>query len=101
MKQTHDSTSNNEIDRLIELFSSQDLVRNKTRINLYIPKVVVKLIDHMSADKSRGELITNLVLKEAKHKRRKPYGLFSSMSVSEQDIDEVISTWEKAIDEAG
>ena len=101
MKQTHDSTSKNEIDRLIELFSAKDLVSNKTRINLYVQKAVVKLMDDLAPETSRGQLVTDLVLKEAKRQSKSPYGLFSAMTVPEKDIDEVVTSWEKVIDETG
>ena len=40
---------------------------------------------------------TNVVSKNKNHKD--PYGVFKSSTISEKDIDEVVSSWDKKVDE--
>lgn len=101
MKQTHNfpTTDGEEVDRLVELLSLRDLLDKKGRINLYLSKAVIKLMDSLAQNDSRGALVSRLVIKEAKRRQKLPYGLFSGADISEKEIDQVTSEWEKTINE--
>lgn len=102
MKQTQDTSykQKSNIDNLINLLSSKDLIEKKKRINLYIPEAVIELMDSLSEDKSRGELVAELVLDKAKKEQKTPYGMFAKgENITEEEIEEVISQWDKAVDE--
>lgn len=95
MKQTHNSYyKQHEIERLIDLLSAKKMLQEKKRINLYLPKIIVKLIDSLAKNVSRGELITSLVIKEMKKSRKLPYGMFSPLKISEKEINKITSQWE-------
>lgn len=97
MKQTH----NNEFDinRLTDLLSAKKLLEEKTRINLYVPKIIVRLIDYLAKDTSRGELVTNLVVKEIRKNKKIPYGMFSGVEISDREIDKMTSRLQKKVNE--
>jgi hypothetical protein len=101
MKKTQDTNykQKTSIDNLINLLSSKELIEKKRRINIYVPEAVVKLMDSLSKDKSRGELVAKLVLDKAKKEQKTPYGIFSGVNITEKDIKEVESQWEKVLDE--
>lgn len=99
MKQTHKYYTQSEIERLSELLLAKDLLEEKVRVNLYLPKVVVKLIDSMAKNTSRGGLVSALVLKEVKKKKKLPYGMFSPLQISKKEIDKISCQWEKSINE--
>lgn len=61
------------------------------RINLYVPKIIVKLIDYLAKDTSRGELVTRLVVKEVSKNKKTPYGMFSGVEVSDSQIEKITS----------
>lgn len=102
MKKTQDTSYKQKasIDNLINLLSSKELIEKKRRINLYVPEAVIKLMDSLAEDKSRGELVAELVLNKAKQEQKTPYGMFAKgENITEEEIEEVISQWEKAVDE--
>lgn len=101
MKKTQNSSYKQQanIDNLINLLSAKELIEKKKRINLYLSEAVVKLIDSLAVDKSRGELITQLILKEAKKEQKTPYGVFSGVDITEEDFKEVEQQLEKAVNE--
>lgn len=98
MKQTYNLTSQTDnLQFLTYLLSSKQELEKKKRINIYVPQPVIELIDILSENKSRGELIGNLVLKEAKKRIHIPYGMFSGQEITKKDIKKVTSSWEKTI----
>ena len=101
MKQTYknDIQNQEELDNYIDLMTAKNELDKKTRINLYLPKIIVKIIDSLAKDKSRGELVSTLVLKEAKKKQKTLYGTFSPLEISEKEIDEISSQWDRKINE--
>lgn len=99
MNQTQDYTSQSEIEQLIGLLSAKDLLKEKTRINLYLPKIIVKLIDTLAKNTSRGELVSSLVVEKIKTGKKLPYGMFSPVEISEKEIDEITSQWSKTANE--
>ena len=92
MKQTHDFDyqKQEEIVQLTSLLSAKALLTEKTRINLYLPKAVIKLMNWLAKDKSRGELVSSLILKEARQKEKLPYGMFAGTEISEKEIKKII-----------
>jgi len=102
MKQIHDNNyqNNYELDEIVDLLSVKNKLDQKARINLYLPKIVVKLMDILSKDNSRGELVSALVLKEAQKKKKLPYGIFSPLEISFKEIKELTSGLSKAVNEA-
>lgn len=84
-------------DYLVNLLEMKSFLDKKVRVNLYLPKAVVKVMDGLSDN--RSELITNLVVNKAKAKRSSPYGMFKGRKMSESEIDEITSMWDKAVDE--
>ena len=101
MKQTHKNyyQKQAEMENIIDFLSAKEVLDKKTRINLYLPKIIVKIIDSLAKDKSRGELVSTLVLKEAKKKQKTLYGTFSPLEISEKEIDEISSQWDRKINE--
>ena len=101
MKQTHNNyyQEQAEIERISELLEARKQFEEKTRINLYLPKIIVKLIDRLAKDVSRGELVTALVIKELKKKEKLPFGMFSPIEISEEEINDLSSSWNKTINE--
>ena len=97
MKQTHNTEF--DINQLTDLLSAKKLLDEKTRINLYVPKIIVKLIDYLAKDVSRGELVTTLVVKEIRKNKKTPYGMFSGVEISENEIDRMISKLHNAVNE--
>jgi len=103
MKQTHDIDyqKQQEMQDLTSLLQAQAKLEEKIRINLYLPKIAVKILDQLADNNSRGKLITALIVKEAKLKQKLPYGLFSGLKISQKEIDQIIGQWGKTINEAG
>ncbi|MBI4067419.1 hypothetical protein HY407_03475 [Candidatus Gottesmanbacteria bacterium] len=101
MKHTHDNSYGlpEEINQLVSLFNSQDMIDDKIRVNLYLPKGVVKLMDLLAKDISRGAYVSKLIVKEAGKKQTLPYGMFRGTDISEEEIDEITDQWEKILDE--
>jgi endo-beta-N-acetylglucosaminidase D len=101
MKKTQDTSYKQKasIDNLINLLSAKELIEKKRRINLYVPEAVIKLMDSLATGKSRGELVAELVLDKAKKEQKTPYGMFAGVDITEEDIKEVESQWEKVLDE--
>lgn len=99
MKQTQNYNQLLETEQIIELLSAKDLLKEKTRINLYLPKIIVKLIDSMAKNTSRGELVSSLVVEKIKTGKKLPYGMFSPVEISEKEIDEITSQWSKTANE--
>jgi len=101
MKLTHnnDFQKQEELDKFIDLMSVKDELDKKTRINLYLPEIIVKLIDSLAKTKSRGELVSSLVIKEAKNEKKLPYGMFSPVEISDKEINEITSGWDKTVNE--
>lgn len=83
-------------DYLVNLLEAKSFLDEKVRINLYLPRAVVKVMDNLSDN--RSELVTNLVVDKAKANRKAPYGIFKSRT-SQKDIDGITSMWDKAVDE--
>lgn len=98
MKSTHniDYQVQEETDQLVSLISAKDKLAEKTRINLYLPKVVVKLMDLLTNNISRGDLVTQLIVKEVKKKHLLPFGMFSPLEISEKEINDISVSWEKS-----
>lgn len=94
MKITHNFPQELETDEyLLDLLSSQKLLAEKTRINLYLPKIIVSLIDKLAQNNSRGELVSSLVVKEIKKKQKLPFGMFSPLEITDKEINSVTSLW--------
>lgn len=93
MKQTHYDHPNHTFT---DLLAAQELLKEKTRINVYVPKLVVQVLDDMAGKRSRGETISALVLKEAGSGTKLPYGMFSGVEISQDDIKAVTHQWEKS-----
>ncbi|MBI4009026.1 hypothetical protein HY357_02235 [Candidatus Roizmanbacteria bacterium] len=94
MKQTH--ISNTQItadaDKLTQLLYAKKLFEEKTRINLYLPKIVVRLIDSLAKNSSRGELVTSLVMEKVGKNKKTPHGMFSPLEISEEEIEGITSS---------
>lgn len=99
MKQTQNHIDPEEIDKFLGWLSVKKNIEEKTRINLYLPKIIVRLIDSMAKNTSRGELVSSLVIKEIKQAKKLPFGMFSGAEISEKEIDEITSLWGKALNE--
>lgn len=100
MKQAYDQYKEQEIiDQMVDLLSFGKNLSEKTRINLYLPKAVVKILDSLSQDQSRGDTVSTLVLKEANAQKKLPYGMFKGVDISEIEIDQITSDWGKVVDE--
>lgn len=95
MKLIHNQRS--DVDDLIDLLSSQELAQEKTRINIYLPKAVVKLIDALAKNESRGDLVSKLVVEKAKKNRTPVYSMFSPLEISDKELDTITDSWEHAI----
>lgn len=95
MKYTQINTPKNT-DYLVNLLEAKSFLNEKVRVNLYLPKAVVSVMDGLS--NNRSELVTNLVVDKAKTDRKSPYGMFKSKT-SEKDIKEITSMWDRAVDE--
>ena len=94
MKQTPITT----IDTLADLVTAQHLFKEKTRINIYLPKSIVKVLDDLAGKRSRGDVISSLVVKEvtAQKKKHTPYGVFSGAHISQSDIEAVTKLWQQS-----
>lgn len=101
MKQTYNDyyQNNDDLDKIIDLLSVKSKLDQKARINLYLPKIVVKLMDMLSKNNSRGEFVSALVLKEAQKKKKLPYGIFSPLEISFKEIKELSSGLNKVVNE--
>lgn len=97
MKQTHNTEF--DINQLTDLLSAKKLLDEKTRINLYVPKIIVRLIDYLAKDTSRGELVTTLVVKEIKKNKKTPYGMFTGVEISDSEIDKMTSQLHKTVND--
>ena len=100
MKQTHRYYDQADIEKLGELLLLKKILDEKVRINLYIPKIVVKLIDLLGKDNSRGEFVTSLVIKEVKKRKKLPHAIFSPLEISQKEIKEISQQWEKSVNVA-
>lgn len=99
MKQTHNYLHQEEMEKIVELLLAKEKLTEKTRINLYLPKIVVKLLDSLANNLSRGELVSSLVIKEVKKRQKLPFGMFSPLEISEKEINEISAGWEKTVNE--
>lgn len=101
MKQTYNDyyQNNDDLDKIVDLLSVKSKLDQKARINLYLPKIVVKLMDMLSKNNSRGEFVSTLVLKEAQKKKKIPYGIFSPLEISFKEIKELSSGLNKVVNE--
>lgn len=101
MKQTYNDyyQNNDDLDKIVDLLSVKSKLDQKARINLYLPKIVVKLMDMLSKNNSRGEFVSALVLKEAQKKKKLPYGIFSPLEISFKEIKELSSGLNKVVNE--
>ncbi len=98
MKQTQNEyQKQKEIENVLSWLSMKKSLEEKVRINIYLPKAIVNLIDSMAKEGSRGNVISSLVIKEVKKTKQLPFGMFSGAKISEKEIDEIISHWDKAI----
>lgn len=103
MKQTHATpTDFPDIDELVNLLAASSLLKEKTRINLYLPKAVVKIMDAMAKNQSRSELVKTLVVEKAKKteiaKRKSYFGALSHAKITDKDIDDVIAQWDRHLE---
>lgn len=113
MKQTHTSAhhQDDDIDKLIYLASSAHLLEEKTRINLYLPKAIVKIMDSIAKNQSRSELVKNLVVEKAKktqpaktklETKQDPYGIFKLTPAQRKDLEnidqEIKQMWQEVMD---
>ncbi len=93
MKQTqHHGTDHT----LVDLLSAQAFLKEKIRLNVYMPKVVVRVLDDMAGKRSRGETISALVLKEAQSGKKLPWAVFSGVEITDEDIEAVTHQWGKS-----
>ncbi len=101
MKQTYisDTQITSQIDKLKQLQYAEQLSKEKTRINLYLPKVVVKLIDMLAKNSSRGEFVTSLVIEKVEKGKKIPYGMFSPLEISEEEIEKITSSLNSKVNE--
>ena len=97
MKSIYNQSS--DIDQIVELLSAKKILEEKTRISLYLPKVIVKLMDQLSQKSSRGDLVSSLVLEKIKKSKKVPYGMFSPLEISEKEINTITASWDKKADE--
>lgn len=81
---------------LVDLLSAQAVLKEKTRINVYMPKVIVRVLDDIAGKRSRGETISALVLKEAQSGKKLPWGVFSGVEIPDADIEAVTHQWGKS-----
>ena len=88
-----------ETQELIFLLQAKAKIEEKIRINIYLPKIAVKILDQLADKNSRGELVTDLIVKEAKQKQLSPYGIFKNLKISQKELDQLTGQWEKAINE--
>lgn len=103
MKQTHQSSQQItwEMNHLTHLLSLKKTLEEKVRVNLYIPKIVLQLLDMLAKHHSRGEVVTSLVIKEMQKKQKLPYGMFSPLEISPDEINDIAQQWEKITHEIG
>lgn len=103
MKQTHATpTDYPDIDELVNLLAASSLLKEKTRINLYLPKAVVKIMDAIAQNQSRSELVKTLVVEKAKKaetaKKKSYFGALSHAKITDKDIDDVIAEWDQHLE---
>ncbi len=89
-----DKTQN--IDYLVNLMENKDLLEEKVRVNLYLSRAVVKIIDQLSDN--RGELVSKLVIDKFKSKRNLPFGMLKTKT-SAGNINNIIRLWNKPVNE--
>lgn len=67
---------------LIDLLAYSHLLKEKTRISLYLPKALIQVMDTMAGNQSRSEFIKNAIVNQAKinsqPKQKSKYKLSSS-----------------------
>ncbi|MBI4034982.1 MAG: hypothetical protein HY381_01115 [Candidatus Chisholmbacteria bacterium] len=98
MKVTQQSSSPpSDINQLIQLLTSAHLLEEKTRVSLYLPKAVVKVMDALAQNKSRSELVKDLIVKQVQS--TDPYGTLAAAQISDADIDEITQSWDKYVDQ--
>jgi len=97
--QTNPLQTRNDLDYLIDVLAAKDLVNKKVRVNLYLSKVVMHLMNALAKNVSRGEWISTLILKEAQARQRRPYGMFSPTKITQREINEIAAEWEKTVDD--
>ena len=56
-------------------------------------------MDFLAKNESRGKLVSKLIIKEVKKKKQLPYGMFSPLAISEEEIDKITSSLEKFLNE--
>lgn len=94
-----------DFDQLITLLSSSHLLEEKTRINLYLPRALVTLMDALAENQSRSEFVKDLVVNQAKTtpkilaKAMDPYGMFADAKITDQDINEITKSWDKHVNQ--
>lgn len=93
---TTQSNHNTNTGFLINLLQARGLLEEKVRINLYLPRVVVKVMDSMTSN--RSALVENLVVDKAKSIQKLPYGTLKSKT-SPKQIDEITTGWDKTVNE--
>lgn len=96
MKKTQ-KTSATEFEHLVDLLAASRLLKEKTRISLYLPKAVVKIMDTLSENQSRSNLVKELVINQAQKAKKKkpkqlqdPYGMFKDTGKKFDNIDQDI-----------
>lgn len=106
MKQTHPTPADySDIDELVNLVAASSLLKEKTRISLYLPKVVVKIMDSITKNQSRSQLVKTLVvekaqkIKNAKTKTKQdPYGIFADAASEFDNVDnDIKQMWDEAL----
>ena len=96
MTQKPISTSS-DLNQLVQLLPSSYLLEEKTRVSLYLPKAVVKVMDTLAQNQSRSELVKNLIVKQAQS--TDPHGIFTAAPITNADIDTVTQSWDKYVDQ--
>ena len=86
-----------DINQLVQLLASSYLLEEKTRVSLYLPKAVVKVMDTLAQNQSRSELVKNLIVKQAQS--TDPHGVFAATSITNADIDTITQSWDKYVDQ--
>lgn len=100
MKQTHTAPAPYpDTDELINLVAASSFLEEKTRISLYLPKAVVKIMDAIAKNQSRSELVKTLIVEKAKKseaaKKKSYFGALSHAKITDKDIDDVIAEWDQ------
>lgn len=88
-----------DMHHMVNFLSFKEVFEEKMRINLYLPKIVVKILDSLSENQSRGEVVTSLVINEMKKIKKLPYGMFSPIEIARDEIDKISAQWENTVHE--